>query len=91
MGPDSRFGSFGLCFGPNGRFSTHFGPNLMFLERTGTLVNQDLTWAEAWADLGLRPTLDDLGLRLGPILDQPWADFWTKLGLRRRESDVETG
>ena len=32
MGPDSRFGSFGLCFGPNGRFSTHFGPNLMFLD-----------------------------------------------------------
>ena len=63
----------------------------MFLERTGTLVNQDWTWAEAWADLGLRPTLDDLGLRLGPILDQPWADFWTRLGLRRRESDVETG
>ena len=76
MGPDSRFGSFDFCFGPNGRFWTHFKPNLMFLERTGTLVNQDWTWAEAWADLGLRPTLDDLGLRLGPILDQPWADFW---------------
>ena len=26
MGPDSRFGSFGLCFGPNGQFSTHFTP-----------------------------------------------------------------
>ena len=59
----------------------------MFLDRTGTLVNQDWTWAEAWADLGLRPTLDDLGLRLGPILDQPWptlgrlwADFWTTFG-----------
>ena len=63
----------------------------MFLDQTGTLVNQDWTWAEAWADLGLRPTLDDLGLRLGLILDQPWADFWTRLGLRRRESDVETG
>ena len=63
----------------------------MFLDRTRTLVNQDWTWAEAWADLGLRPTLDDLGLRLGPILDQPWADFWTRLGLRRRESDVEAG
>ena len=34
MGPDRRFGSFGLCFGPNGRFSTHFGPNLMFLDLT---------------------------------------------------------
>ena len=34
MGPDSRFGSFGLCFGPNGRFSTHFGPHLMFLDLT---------------------------------------------------------
>ena len=40
--------------------------------------------------LGLTPTLDDLGLRLGPILDQPWADFWTRLGLRHRESVVET-
>ena len=30
MGPDSRFGSFGLCFGPNGRFSTHLGPYLIF-------------------------------------------------------------
>ena len=34
MGPDNRFGSFGLCFGPNSRFSTHFGPNLMFLDVT---------------------------------------------------------
>ena len=34
MGPDRRFGSFGLCFGPNGRFSTHFGPYLMFLDLT---------------------------------------------------------
>ena len=40
----------------------------MFLDGTGTVVNEDWTWAEAWADLGLRPTLDDLGLRLGPIL-----------------------
>ena len=39
MGPDRRFGSFGLCFGPNGRFSTHFGPNLMFLDLTGTLAD----------------------------------------------------
>ena len=56
----------------------------MFLDRAGALVNQDWTWAEAWADLGLRPTLDDLGLRLGPILDQPmgrlWANFWTTFG-----------
>ena len=34
MGPHRRFGSFGLCFGPNGRFSTHFGPYLMFLDLT---------------------------------------------------------
>ena len=27
MGPDSRYDSFGLCFRPNRRFSTHFGPN----------------------------------------------------------------
>ena len=42
MGPDRRFGSFGVCFGPNGRFSTHFGSNLMFLDLTGTLVSHDL-------------------------------------------------
>ena len=89
--PERSWHASGPSFRPNRRFSTHFGPNLMFLDRTGTLVNQDWTWAEAWADLGLRPTLDDLGLRLGPILDQPWADFWTRLGLRRRESVVETG
>ena len=34
MGPDRRFGSFGLCFRPNSRFSTHFKPNLMFLDLT---------------------------------------------------------
>ena len=50
MGPDRRFGSFGLIFGPNGRFSTHFEPNLVFCDWTGTLVNQDGPWAEAWAD-----------------------------------------
>ena len=61
----------------------------MFLDGTGTVVNEDWTLAEAWADLGLRPTLDDLGLRLGPILDQPWANFWKMLP-RRRESVVET-
>ena len=61
----------------------------MFLDVTGTVVNEDWTLAEAWADLGLRPTLDDLGLRLGPLLDQPWADFWNMF-LRRRESVVET-
>ena len=65
-------------------------PKFYFWDRTGTLVNQDWTWAEAWADLGLRPTLDDLGLRLGPLLDQPWADFGNMF-LRRRESVVETG
>ena len=34
MGPDSPYDSFGLCFGPNRRFSTHFGSNLMFLDLT---------------------------------------------------------
>ena len=34
MGPDSRYDSFGLCFRPNRRFSTHFGPNLMFSDLT---------------------------------------------------------
>ena len=68
MGLDRPQDSFGLCFGPSRQFSTRFGPNLKLFHRTGTLVNQDWTWAEAWADLGLRPTLDDLGLRLGPIL-----------------------
>ena len=30
IGPDMPQDSFGLCFGPNRRFSTHFGSNLMF-------------------------------------------------------------
>ena len=34
MGPHRPQGSFGLCFGPNGRFSTHFGTNLIFLDLT---------------------------------------------------------
>ena len=34
MGLDSRFASFGFCSGPNRLFSTHFGPNLMFLDLT---------------------------------------------------------
>ena len=34
MGPDRRYDSFGLCFGPNGRFSTRFGSNLMFSDLT---------------------------------------------------------
>ena len=34
MGPDRRLGSLGLCFKPNGRFSTHFGPNLKCLDLT---------------------------------------------------------
>ena len=89
MGPDMPWDSFGLCFGPNGRFWTHFGPNLMLLEGTGTVVNEDWTWAEAWANLGLWPTLDDLGLSLGPLLDQPWADFGNMF-LRHREYVVET-
>ena len=32
MGPDRSQDSFGFCFGPNCRFSTHVGPNLMFLD-----------------------------------------------------------
>ena len=69
----------------------------MFLDRTGTLVNQDWTWAEAWADLGLRPTLDELGLRLAPILDQPWADFALTFGQlsagwpARRQAGAQAG
>ena len=60
----------------------------MFLDGTGTVVNEDWTWAEAWADLGLRPTLDDLGLRLG----RSWTNLGPTLGtcfLRHRESVVE--
>ena len=45
MGPDMPWDSFGLCFRPNRRFSTHFGPNLMFLAPTGTLVSLDLRLA----------------------------------------------
>ena len=48
MGPDNPQDSFGPSFRPNGRFSTHFGPNLMFLAPTGTLVSQDLGLAWLW-------------------------------------------
>ena len=34
MGPDRRYDSFGLCFGPNRGFSTHYGTNLMFSDLT---------------------------------------------------------
>ena len=51
MGPDRRYDSFGLCLGTNRRFSTQFGPNLMFLAPTGTLVSQDLGLACLWASL----------------------------------------
>ena len=79
MGPHRPKDSLGLCFGPNGRFWIRFGSFSMIWDLTGTLVNQDWTWAEAWADLELRPTLDDLGLRLGPILDRGLGRFWTNL------------
>ena len=78
--PERSWHASGPSFRPNRRFSTHFKLNLMFWDGTGTLVNQDWTWAEAWADLGLRPTLDDLWLSLGPLLDQPWANFLLNLG-----------
>ena len=52
MGPDDPQDSFGPSFRPNRRFSTHFGPNLMFLGGTETLVSQDWTLAEGWATLG---------------------------------------
>ena len=48
MGPDDPQDSFGPSFKPNRRFSTHFGPNLMFLAPTGTLVGQDLGLAWLW-------------------------------------------
>ena len=48
MGPDGPQDSFGPSLRPNGRFSTHFGPNLMFLAPTGTLVSQDLDLAWLW-------------------------------------------
>ena len=48
MGPDNPQDSFGPSFRPNHRFSTHFGPNFMFLARTGTLISQDLGLAWLW-------------------------------------------
>ena len=77
MGPDRRFGSFGLCFGPSRRFATHFAPNLVFLDRTGTLVSQDWTWADfgrSW------PTLGRLWADFGTTLGQSWANFGPTLG-----------
>ena len=52
--PERFWHASGPSFRPNRRFSTHFGANSTFLDRTGTLVNQNWSWAEAWADLGLR-------------------------------------
>ena len=92
MGPDKRYDSFGLCFGPNGRFSTHFEPNLMFLDRTQALVSQDWTWADLgrlWPTLGrglgsswtkLGPTLGRLWADFGPTLGQFWVNFGPTLG-----------
>ena len=48
MAPDNLQDSFGPIFRPNRRFSIHFGPNLMFLAPTGTLVSQDLRLAWPW-------------------------------------------
>ena len=42
MGPDRRYDSFGLCFKPNRRFSTHFEPFSMIRARTDILHP---TWA----------------------------------------------
>ena len=71
MGPDNRFGSFGFCFAPNGRVSTHFGPFSMIWARTDIV---DPTWTSRtrpgtapWS--GLDPSQR---LRNGPgmLLDQ---------------------
>ena len=48
MAPANPQDSFGPSFRPNGRFSPHLGPNLMFLALTGTLVSQDLGLACLW-------------------------------------------
>ena len=42
MGTDWTGDSFGMIFKPNGQFSTHCGPILMFWGWTGTLVSRDL-------------------------------------------------
>ena len=46
--PEQSWHASGPSFRPNRRFSTHFGPNLMFLAPTGTLVSQDLGLAWLW-------------------------------------------
>ena len=46
--PERSWHASGPSFRPNRRFSTHFGPNLMFLAPTGTLVSQDLGLAWLW-------------------------------------------
>ena len=71
MGPDRPQDSFGLCFGPNGRFWTHFGPFSMIWARTDIV---DPTWTSRtrpgtapWSGLDPSPRL-----RNGPgmLLDQ---------------------
>ena len=63
MGPDSRFGSFGFDFGPNGRFSTHFERNLMFLD----LTELSPIWP-IFADMARRPPTSPDGRLDGPVL-----------------------
>ena len=43
--PERSWHASGASFKPNREFSSSFTPNLMFFDGTGTLVNQDWTWA----------------------------------------------
>ena len=63
MGPDRRYDSSGLCFGPNRRFSTHFGPNLMFLD----LTELSPMWP-ILADMARRPPKSPDARLNGPVL-----------------------
>ena len=75
MGLDKPQNSFGLCFGPNGPFSTHFEPFSMIWPRTD-LVNP--TWTSMtrpgtapWSGLDPSQRLrNSLGMLLDPVSGQ---------------------
>ena len=60
---------------PNRRFSTHFGPNLMFLAPTGTLVSQDLGLAWLWTSPIAAGKPDPLSETSTSVLSQQQTSF----------------
>ena len=100
--PERSWHASGPSFRPNRGLSTHFGPNLMFLDRTRTLVSQDWTWADlgrlwptlgrglgrSWANLG--PTLGRLVANLGSTFGRLLANRYRTLGNTQPKHPTDT-